>query len=538
MRAECFGNPVQPEKSPSYDTRANDVWTLGVVLVNLTTGRNPWEAASPLDSSFAEYRKNPREFLMTILPITPAANNVLLRVFELDQAKRCTVSELRQLVMAVERWTLRGSELENASQGARDVALGCGLFDLAPPTVPCQVESAESAARSRFSTDSVIDAYDADYESEDDLSVVEWYGYTRPPSSASMSSEMSRSRPVSKILSNSPTVQGSHEWVDPSEQDPKPDQSIIQLSRDSIPRWPGFVRGWEDPEAVVGDVSLPGPRTPSPTAVWGVENTPRATPREPRDKHVQGLGVSAFVSKIPRYIGSPRARTTSFDPPSRLAPVEPTGRERMQSAPGPGSRSKMSLGEFSSGLVGRLRAKASASRLCFPSTISAASSSESSGFPGTPQVLASPRLIVSHPSEGKLWNIVPASSAQSLWDESACSYFQGPGAQGATLFDVRPQHLPGLSSSSSPSLSDLSEVSCTSANGTPRRRVKRVPVPPIPSELLEEHERQLSMRRNASGATTIEMSVDAPMHQVTRLAGPPTKPRRLLDNARAWFRRI
>ncbi|KAH7334606.1 kinase-like domain-containing protein, partial [Rhizoctonia solani] len=106
MSPECYGDPLTPGASPSYNTRANDVWTLGVVLVNLTTGRNPWEAASPLDTTFKSYCEDPANFLPTILPITPEANDVLTRVFERDQRKRISIPELREMVSRVERWTL------------------------------------------------------------------------------------------------------------------------------------------------------------------------------------------------------------------------------------------------------------------------------------------------------------------------------------------------------------------------------------------------------------------------------------------------
>ncbi|KAF8595574.1 kinase-like protein, partial [Ceratobasidium sp. AG-I] len=100
-------DPLTPATSPNYDTLANDVWTLGVVLVNLSTGRNPWEAASPLDATFTSFCADPANFLPTILPISGEANAVLVRVFERDQAKRCSLAELKEMVLSVKRWTLR-----------------------------------------------------------------------------------------------------------------------------------------------------------------------------------------------------------------------------------------------------------------------------------------------------------------------------------------------------------------------------------------------------------------------------------------------
>ena len=88
----------------------------------------------------------------------------------------------------------------------------------------------------------------------------------------------------------------------------------------------------------------------------------------------------------------------------------------------------------------------------------------------------------------------------------------------------------------------------------PKCKVKRVPVPQIPMELLEEHERQICLKRAEAGVKT------EPARRMYELVepdadgngdgGPPpglmmydnregrAGRNRLLDNARAWFRRI
>lgn len=81
-----------------YSSAANDVWSLGVMLVNLTCGRNPWKRASFEDSTFRAYLKDP-SFLKTILPLSSEMVCILSRVFECDPAKRITIPELRQLIL-------------------------------------------------------------------------------------------------------------------------------------------------------------------------------------------------------------------------------------------------------------------------------------------------------------------------------------------------------------------------------------------------------------------------------------------------------
>lgn len=87
-----------------YASAPNDVWSLGVILVNLTCGRNPWKKASPEDSTFRAFLKDSK-FLSTILPISPELNSILRRVFECDPQKRISLMELRDLIVACPRLT-------------------------------------------------------------------------------------------------------------------------------------------------------------------------------------------------------------------------------------------------------------------------------------------------------------------------------------------------------------------------------------------------------------------------------------------------
>lgn len=101
MSPECHSNA---RSSSYYMSAANDVWSLGVILVNLTCGRNPWKRASIEDSTFQAYLKDPF-FLKTILPLSTPMISILSRVFELDPSKRITIPELRQLILECPQFT-------------------------------------------------------------------------------------------------------------------------------------------------------------------------------------------------------------------------------------------------------------------------------------------------------------------------------------------------------------------------------------------------------------------------------------------------
>ncbi|KAF2473372.1 negative regulator of sexual conjugation and meiosis [Lindgomyces ingoldianus] len=102
MSPECQTSVPKPYSC--YASAPNDVWSLGVILVNLTCGRNPWKRASLDDSTFRAYMKDPK-FLRSILPLSPELDSILKRIFEFNPAKRITIPELRELILRCPRFT-------------------------------------------------------------------------------------------------------------------------------------------------------------------------------------------------------------------------------------------------------------------------------------------------------------------------------------------------------------------------------------------------------------------------------------------------
>ncbi|KAF2645124.1 Pkinase-domain-containing protein [Massarina eburnea CBS 473.64] len=102
MSPEC--QTSAPKAYSCYASAPNDVWSLGVILVNLTCGRNPWKRASFEDSTFRAYMKDPK-FLRSILPVSPELDSIMKRIFEYNPAKRITIPELRDLITRCPRFS-------------------------------------------------------------------------------------------------------------------------------------------------------------------------------------------------------------------------------------------------------------------------------------------------------------------------------------------------------------------------------------------------------------------------------------------------
>ncbi|KZT73768.1 kinase-like protein [Daedalea quercina L-15889] len=109
MSPECIGEEC--EHKP-YSTRHGDIWALGVLLVNMTTGLNPWEMAVTADDAFGEFLVDDEHFEQ-VLPVSKAACSLLKQIFSINPLARPTIPELRERILELP--TFFPSKKEDAS---------------------------------------------------------------------------------------------------------------------------------------------------------------------------------------------------------------------------------------------------------------------------------------------------------------------------------------------------------------------------------------------------------------------------------------
>lgn len=119
MSPECQGGLFQ--RLGSYSTLHNDIWSLGVILVNLTCGRNPWKQACPSDETFRAYLANP-DFLRSILPVSDSCNKILKRIFALNPLARISLADLKTEISKVDTFNMTTEELSKSTRATRDAA--------------------------------------------------------------------------------------------------------------------------------------------------------------------------------------------------------------------------------------------------------------------------------------------------------------------------------------------------------------------------------------------------------------------------------
>ncbi|KAJ2161647.1 Serine/threonine protein kinase [Coemansia sp. RSA 552] len=101
MSPECQGGITSPVDR--YAAAPNDVWALGVILINLATGRNPWNRAHTSDPLFSRFLSD-KSFLCQAIRATPPFEHIIHRVLDINPDSRCTLDELRLLVKSCSRF--------------------------------------------------------------------------------------------------------------------------------------------------------------------------------------------------------------------------------------------------------------------------------------------------------------------------------------------------------------------------------------------------------------------------------------------------
>jgi len=97
-------------------TNSGDVWSLGILLINLICIRNPWlKAHQTEDKTFYHFVKEPK-VLQKILPLSDDLYKLLVKVLQINPYKRISVDELMMEVRSIKSFTNDNGPLSVVSE--------------------------------------------------------------------------------------------------------------------------------------------------------------------------------------------------------------------------------------------------------------------------------------------------------------------------------------------------------------------------------------------------------------------------------------
>lgn len=104
MAPECWAGVRSTSGALPYSCAANDVWALGIILINMLTGKNPWVEPSRKDKHFRIHMLNPtkqpsaRDSFNTQFGFSDEMCALLRRVFHPDPFKRPSAIVMGQAI--------------------------------------------------------------------------------------------------------------------------------------------------------------------------------------------------------------------------------------------------------------------------------------------------------------------------------------------------------------------------------------------------------------------------------------------------------
>ena len=151
----------------TYSPKSNDIWSLGIILLNLTTGRNPWKSATPNDPTFQAYLRDPMGFLPSVLPISAQVNKIFVRMLEVNFLDRMTLLEVHYAIQGVKTFYSDGVIFEGSMarcpwESGMDIDSSSSDTNPyadpshSPPVPSTYIESVDPHLVSRWSKDSDI----------------------------------------------------------------------------------------------------------------------------------------------------------------------------------------------------------------------------------------------------------------------------------------------------------------------------------------------------------------------------------------------
>ncbi|KAF9946921.1 hypothetical protein BGZ72_011019, partial [Mortierella alpina] len=222
----------QPSRSSGrrpYLPAKSDVWSLGIIFLNLRFGRNPWKLSrADMDATFAAYAEN-SDVLREMFPeLSPNALHFLKRVLCVDPNDRADCFEALELIQRVDTILSDFDELvsmENCSEAHADSELAFEDSSVG--------SSRSSGGRSLSSTSSVSSCYSqesAGYDAEEqeidsmfrmdnDFGAAHRFASTATDNGMAASGPRSRNHSRSSNWSMASSHKSAKSWSDMVEED-------------------------------------------------------------------------------------------------------------------------------------------------------------------------------------------------------------------------------------------------------------------------------------------------------------------------------
>ncbi|KAF9651622.1 kinase-like protein [Thelephora ganbajun] len=111
---KCYREKDSPQSKSPYSPEANDVWSLGVLFLDLACADRIWEAPTSTDGRYREFNEDSSAFLRSHYPLNNRTRALLLRIFS-PQPYRISLKALREEIASIDDFYLPDCEIASAA---------------------------------------------------------------------------------------------------------------------------------------------------------------------------------------------------------------------------------------------------------------------------------------------------------------------------------------------------------------------------------------------------------------------------------------
>jgi len=122
---ECYRGEHAASEGASYSPELNDVWSLGVLFLELACGDRIWEAPTTTDERFRKFCEDPSDFVRSVYPLNDRTRRLLLHILS-PEPLRISLKTLREEISSIDDLYLADHEIVLATAQVQENAVRYG----------------------------------------------------------------------------------------------------------------------------------------------------------------------------------------------------------------------------------------------------------------------------------------------------------------------------------------------------------------------------------------------------------------------------
>ena len=126
LPSECYRDKHSTPTEHPYSPEANDIWSLGVLFLELACGDRVWDVPScDTDARYREFCADPFAFLRAEYPLNDRTLHLLLRILS-PESHRISLKKLRREISLIDDYYLSDHEIATAAARVQENAMRYG----------------------------------------------------------------------------------------------------------------------------------------------------------------------------------------------------------------------------------------------------------------------------------------------------------------------------------------------------------------------------------------------------------------------------